>query len=99
MKRSKKPSRCLTGTTQAPSTSMKSSKLKMKKPKFNMTSSLFTRHVISSLGLKITEDQIKEMIKVFSVISNYFIYTCFQKADRDGDGDVNYLEFMRMMRN
>ena len=61
--------------------------------------SLFTRHVIASLGLKITEDQIKEMIKVFKVISNYFSYTCFQKADRDGDGDVNYLEFMRMMRN
>ena len=41
------------------------------------------RHVVSKLGMKITEDQINAMIKI---------------ADRDGDGEVNYSEFIRLIR-
>lgn len=41
------------------------------------------RHVVTKLGLKITDDQITDMIKI---------------ADRDGDGEVNYSEFIRLIR-
>ena len=41
------------------------------------------RHVVAKLGLKMTDDQITDMIKI---------------ADKDGDGDVNYLEFVRLMK-
>ena len=44
---------------------------------------LIFRHVVAKLGLKMTDDQIKDMIKI---------------ADKDGDGDVNYLEFVRLMK-
>ena len=45
--------------------------------------STFCRHVVAKLGLKMTDEQITDMIKI---------------ADRDGDGDVNYLEFVRLMK-
>ena len=38
---------------------------------------------MAKLGLKMTDEQITDMIKI---------------ADRDGDGDVNYLEFVRLMK-
>ena len=41
------------------------------------------RHVVAKLGLKMTDEQITDMIKI---------------ADKDGDGDVNYLEFVRLMK-
>ena len=39
--------------------------------------------MVAKLGLKMTDDQITDMIKI---------------ADKDGDGDVNYLEFVRLMK-
>ena len=41
------------------------------------------RHVVAKLGLKMTDEQITDMIKI---------------ADKDGDGDVNYLEFVKLMK-
>merc|ERR1719172_365206 len=40
------------------------------------------RHVMTNLGEKLTEDEVDEMIK---------------EADFDGDGQVNYDEFVKMM--
>ncbi|XP_044477063.1 calmodulin-like [Mangifera indica] len=40
------------------------------------------RHVMANLGEKLTDEEVKEMI---------------QEADVDGDGQVNYDEFVRMM--
>ena len=41
------------------------------------------RHVVTKLNLKISDDQINDMMKI---------------ADRDGDGEVNYSEFIRLIR-
>ena len=40
------------------------------------------RHVMTNLGEKLTEEEVDEMIR---------------EADMDGDGQVNYEEFVRMM--
>merc|ERR1712199_97200 len=40
------------------------------------------RHVMTNLGEKLTEDEVDEMIR---------------EADIDGDGQVNYEEFVKMM--
>ena len=40
------------------------------------------RHVMTNLGEKLTEEEVEEMIK---------------EADFDGDGQVNYDEFVKMM--
>eukprot|EP01132_Coremiostelium_polycephalum_P006765 gene6765-8390_t len=42
------------------------------------------RHVMTSLGEKLNDDEIEEMIR---------------EADQDGDGQVNYDEFVKMMIN
>ena len=41
------------------------------------------KHVVTKLNLKINDDQINDMMKI---------------ADRDGDGEVNYSEFIRLIR-
>ena len=61
---------------------MKSSKCRLLSSRCCILSSL-CRHVVAKLGLKMTDEQITDMIKI---------------ADRDGDGDVNYLEFVRLMK-
>ena len=40
------------------------------------------RHVMTNLGEKLTEEEVDEMIR---------------EADIDGDGHINYEEFVRMM--
>lgn len=40
------------------------------------------RHVMTNLGEKLTDEEVDEMIR---------------EADIDGDGQVNYEEFVRMM--
>lgn len=40
------------------------------------------RHVMTSLGEKLTDEEVDEMIR---------------EADIDGDGQVNYQEFVQMM--
>lgn len=40
------------------------------------------RHVMTNLGEKLTDEEVDEMIR---------------EADVDGDGQVNYEEFVRMM--
>ena len=40
------------------------------------------RHVLANMGEKLTEEEVEEMIK---------------KADYDGDGQVNFEEFVKMM--
>lgn len=40
------------------------------------------RHVMTSLGEKMTEEEVDEMIR---------------EADVDGDGQINYQEFIKMM--
>ena len=42
------------------------------------------RHVMANLGEKLTDEEVNEMIR---------------EADEDGDGQVNYEEFVRMMLN
>ena len=72
------------------------------------------RHVVTKLGMKMTDEQIADMIKVgvlFFIVFLYLSLPCLcsskteqshifplQIADKDGDGDVNYLEFMRLMK-
>ena len=43
---------------------------------------LIYRHVMTNLGEKLTEEEVDEMIR---------------EADIDGDGHINYEEFVRMM--
>ena len=50
---------------------------------FNTLCTPSLRHVVTKLGMKISEDQINDMMKI---------------ADRDGDGEVNYSEFIRLIR-
>merc|ERR1711988_1088257 len=45
-------------------------------------SSVELRHVMANLGEKLTDDEVDEMIR---------------EADVDGDGQVNYDEFVKMM--
>ena len=45
-------------------------------------SSVELRHVMTNLGEKLTDDEVDEMIR---------------EADVDGDGQVNYDEFVKMM--
>ena len=48
-----------------------------------LTSSILQlRHVMTNLGEKLTDEEVDEMIR---------------EADVDGDGQVNYEEFVRMM--
>ena len=72
------------------------------------------RHVVTKLGMKMTDEQIADMIKVglsLFIVLVYLSLSCLcssktvqshifplQIADKDGDGDVNYLEFMRLMK-
>ena len=48
----------------------------------NMICILQLRHVMTNLGEKLTDEEVDEMIR---------------EADVDGDGQVNYEEFVRMM--
>lgn len=47
-----------------------------------MSMNVQLRHVMTNLGEKLTDEEVEEMIK---------------EADVDGDGQVNYEEFVRMM--
>ena len=47
-----------------------------------MISSTELRHIMTTLGDKLTEEEVDEMIR---------------EADIDGDGCINYEEFVRMM--
>ena len=47
-----------------------------------MISSTELRHIMTTLGDKLTEEEVDEMIR---------------EADIDGDGYINYEEFVRMM--
>ena len=48
----------------------------------NLVCALQLRHVMTNLGEKLTDEEVDEMIR---------------EADVDGDGQVNYEEFVRMM--
>jgi len=48
------------------------------------TPPLQLRHVMTNLGEKLTDEEVDEMIR---------------EADVDGDGQVNYEEFVKMMMN
>ena len=69
--------------------------------------------MVTKLGMKMTDEQIADMIKVdllfFIFVPVFATCLCSSKtvqshifplqiADKDGDGDVNYLEFMRLMK-
>lgn len=47
-----------------------------------LISSIELRHVMTQLGEKLSDDEVEEMIK---------------EADQDGDGYINYEEFVKMM--
>jgi EF-hand domain pair len=49
---------------------------------YNSSSAVQLRHVMTNLGEKLTDEEVDEMIR---------------EADVDGDGQVNYEEFVRMM--
>lgn len=42
----------------------------------------YFRYVVNSIGMRLTDDQIDDMIRV---------------ADKDGDGDISYVEFIKLM--
>ncbi len=48
----------------------------------HLVSCLQLRHVMTNLGEKLTDEEVDEMIR---------------EADVDGDGQVNYEEFVKMM--
>jgi calmodulin len=52
------------------------------KDNLGMISSTELRHIMTTLGDKLTEEEVEEMIR---------------EADIDGDGYINYEEFVRMM--
>jgi calmodulin len=52
------------------------------KDNLGLISSTELRHIMTTLGDKLTEEEVEEMIR---------------EADIDGDGFINYEEFVRMM--
>ena len=40
------------------------------------------RYVVTSIGMRLTDEQIDDMIRI---------------ADKDGDGDISYVEFIKLM--
>ena len=57
------------------------------------------RHVMTNLGEKLTDEEVDEMIRGNAALTRrgFSMLTGAIEADIDGDGQVNYEEFVGMM--
>jgi calmodulin len=56
------------------------------------------RHVMTNLGEKLTDEEVDEMIReVTASFANSVLIPLLLQADIDGDGQINYEEFVKMM--